>query len=363
MDLQAAHHEIFAPQDESYPRPPLKLSGALDSYAFTEVTPVIGREYRTLQLRDLLNASNADDLIRELAIVISRRGVVFFRGQEITPEEQKQLTQRIGLAAGKPTTSNLHIHPVFNSQRNAQYQTTDAKGTINKDDEISVISSKLRKEVLELRDHKSGAEEWHSDITFEPAPADYTSLKVHTLPFTGGDTLWCSAYEIYDLLSRPFQDFVSGLIGRYAQPGFERAAETSGFELHAGPRGSPLNVGKKLEAYHPFVRTNPVTGWRSVFGVGSHFDRIVNLDLRESRMIKDYILGLVTSSHAAQVRFRWEANDVAIWDNRSAYHAATPDYYGLGDRGGVRAVSVGEKPYLDQASASRRDELGQSKLI
>lgn len=48
---------------------PLKPTGALDKYAQFEVTPVIGRQYGSVQLRELLQASNSDELIRELAIV------------------------------------------------------------------------------------------------------------------------------------------------------------------------------------------------------------------------------------------------------------------------------------------------------
>lgn len=54
---------------ESYPRAPLQLSGILDQYEHFDVTPVIGREFPTVQLKDLINAPNADDLLRELAII------------------------------------------------------------------------------------------------------------------------------------------------------------------------------------------------------------------------------------------------------------------------------------------------------
>lgn len=40
----------------------------------------------------------------------------------------------------------------------------------------------------------------------------------------------------------------------------------------------------------------------------------------------------------------------AIWDNRSVFHTATLDYDGFGDRNGVRAVGIGEAPYLDPSS-------------
>ncbi len=48
----------------------------------------------------------------------------------------------------------------------------------------------------------------------------------------------------------------------------------------------------------------------------------------------------------------WESY-LAIWDNRSAFHSATFDYDGLGDRAGNRVVGIGEKPYLDRNSKSK----------
>lgn len=41
------------------------------------------------------------------------------------------------------------------------------------------------------------------------------------------------------------------------------------------------------------------------------------------------------------------------------YHTATFDYAGLGSRTGQRAVSLGERPYLDPKSIGRREALGQ----
>jgi hypothetical protein len=48
---------------------------------------------------------------------------------------------------------------------------------------------------------------------------------------------------------------------------------------------------------------------------------------------------------------------LAIWDNRSAFHTATFDYEGLGERFGNRAVGIGEVPYFDPESKSRTEEL------
>jgi alpha-ketoglutarate-dependent taurine dioxygenase len=110
---------------------------------------------------------------------------------------------------------------------------------------------------------------------------------------------------------------------------------------------------------HPVIRTNPVTGWKSLFAVGHHVQRINGLTKEESKRTLDWFLQLLTENHDLQVRHRWaNSNDVAIWDNRSVLHTATYDTEGQGPRSGQRAVSLGERPYFDEGSRSRREALG-----
>lgn len=54
--------------------------------------------------------------------------------------------------------------------------------------------------------------------------------------------------------------------------------------------------------------------------------------------------------------------NTAIWDNRSTYHAATYDYDGMGLRTGQRCVGIGERPYFDPASKSKREAEGEEYL-
>jgi hypothetical protein len=51
-----------------HPRSPLQPKGVLDSYKCFDVTPVIGREFVDVNLKDWLKAPNSDELIRDLAI-------------------------------------------------------------------------------------------------------------------------------------------------------------------------------------------------------------------------------------------------------------------------------------------------------
>ncbi|KAL2018387.1 hypothetical protein VTK56DRAFT_922 [Thermocarpiscus australiensis] len=317
-------------------REPLKLSGALDSYESFDVTPVIGREFPTARLVEWLNAPNSDELLRDLAITISQRGVVFFRAQDdLTNELQKKLILRLGELAGRPATSGLHIHPILNSERELG----------GDDPEISTISSIQNKQFYSrtvpgsLSVKKQSSAQWHSDIAFEPVPADYTSLRLTQLPSTGGDTLWASGYELYDRISEPYQKFLETLTASFEQPGFQKVAESSGFKLYDKQRGAPENVGSELKAVHPVVRTNPVTGWKSIFPVGGHVKHINGLTEEESSKLLTWFLDLVYKNHDLQVRLKWKnPNDIAIWDNRSVFHTATFDYldgtYAL--RGGLR---------------------------
>lgn len=137
-------------------------------------------------------------------------------------------------------------------------------------------------------------------------------------------------------------------------------AKEHGAELIDTDRGAPENTGTDFQASHPVVRTNPVTGWKSLFGAAHQVEAgwIDGVTPRESDIIKAYFLQLIAENHDLQVRFRWGKDDVAIWDNRSVYHTATNDY--AGRRQGNRVVSLGEKPFYDPNSVSRRQALSQN---
>ncbi|KAM6508260.1 hypothetical protein FALCPG4_018137 [Fusarium falciforme] len=299
-------------------RDPLKLSGALEKFESFDVTPVIGREFVGVDLANLLRAPNSDELIRDLAITI------FFRKQDnLTDDLQKELVQRSGEQSGKPATSRLHIHPVNNAAR-------DHAG---KDDKISVVSSQQAKKLFSGSyasfgfgaKRQSLKDQWHSDITFEPIPSDYALLRLTQLPETGGgwssaethcpqtrklrpdhltDTLWASGYELYDRISPTLQRFLDTLTAKYAQPQFNQAAKENNFSIYSAQRGAPENVGEVLEAVHPVVRTNPVTGWKSIFAVGQHVERIHGLSETENRHFLDWFIDFIVENHDLQVRLK-----------------------------------------------------------
>lgn len=239
-------------------------------------------------------------------IAVSQRGVVFFRKQDsLTNDLQKQFIQRLGELSGKPASSTLHVHPILNN--------TSEFGV--GDDTISTISSEQRKKLFGKEHHPSkrryDSAIWHSDIQFENCPADYTSLRLTKLPETGGDTLWASGYELYDRFSPAYQKFFDGLTATYIGDGFIRAVEQGKAVMYDKPRGSPENVGGHLSVIHPVVRTNPVTGWKSIYSIGG-FPKLINeLNPDESAELLKKFYDTILANHDLQVRFKWRnENDI-----------------------------------------------------
>ncbi|CEJ61974.1 Putative Function: YLL057c of S. cerevisiae plays a role in sulfonate catabolism [Penicillium brasilianum] len=328
---------------------PLQDSGSLSQFPRSDLTPVIGREYTGLQITDILNSGDSDRIIQDLAVTVSQRGVVFLRNQDVTPAQMRIFTEHLSRLSGSPESSTLHIHPL-----------TEEGSELG--DQISVISSAKQRKggglTHQLNDvSRFASVGWHSDISFEPVPSDYAMLKIHELPLTGGDTLWASGYEVYDRLSPSFAALLEGLSATHDARFFHDEAARLGNPLRKGVRGSPLNFGDSLTAIHPVIRTNPVTGWKSVY-VNRGFTRRINeVTKDESDVILQYLFNLLTQNHDAQVRFKWNKNDVAIWDNRSTWHTATYDYSET--RTGDRVCSLGESPYYDPQSKSRRQALAE----
>lgn len=142
-------------------------------------------------------------------------------------------------------------------------------------------------------------------------------MKLTRLPEDGGgDTLWASGYEAYDRLSPPFQKLAEGLTATHSQPEFNKTAKKNGIELIETERGAPENCGLDFLASNPVIRTNPVTGWKSLFAAGLQVKHgwIDGTAPRESEMLKQYFLDTIAQNHDLQVRFRWGRNDLAIWD-------------------------------------------------
>jgi alpha-ketoglutarate-dependent taurine dioxygenase len=97
----------------------------------------------------------------------------------------------------------------------------------------------------------------------------------------------------------------------------EKVAKEGGFSVYSQQRGSPENVGSSLKAEHPVVRTNPVTGWKSIFTIGQHTHHVNGVSDEESTMLLDWFMRILTQNHDLQVRHRWlNPNDLGTWEGQ-----------------------------------------------
>ncbi|KAI0077089.1 alpha-ketoglutarate-dependent sulfonate dioxygenase [Panus rudis PR-1116 ss-1] len=269
------------------------------------LTPAIGAEIEGLDLRQL-----SDKQKDELALLVAERGVVFFRDQEINIHEQLELARYWGPLHKHATTpvprepGLEEVHVVYNDASRRPDPTAFSK--------------------LEL---------WHSDVSYELQPPSTTSLKVITGPEYGGDTLWSSGYALYSSFSPSFQKYLEGLYAVHSAVAQADGSRAAGFTVRREP----------VETVHPVVRVHPVTGWKSIYVNPGFTRRIVGVPKAESDAILDLIFQQIAVNPDFQVRFHWEPNSIAIWDNRVVTHSATFDFWPA-TRHALRATPHGEKP-------------------
>ena len=233
--------------------------------------------------------------------------VLFFQEQlEISPENHIKLGKCFG---------DLHIHP-------------------------AAPKMKSFPEIFEIHTHKdskisNGAEDFHSDVSCDTEPPLGTMLQLHILPQYGGDTMFSNMYMAYDSLSKPMQNFLNGLRASH---------ESEHFYRNRYEKQDQLDPKKKYpSAIHPIVRTHPETKKKALYINKFFTTRIEGLSKQESKLILEFLFNHCEKTDF-QIRYRWNKNDMAFWDNRCTLHKAIWDYYPM-ERKGRRVTIRGTIPF------------------
>ena len=165
-----------------------------------------------------------------------------------------------------------------------------------------------------------GAGFWHQDMAYEEVASNATMVHAIQVPDRGGETLFADMWAAYDALEPAMRERISGLVARHrygnrADEDYRTRAKA--MELTAEERKQVRDV------YHPLVLEHPVTGRPALYGVASTSRGIRGLEDGEARALLDAL-----AEHASQERFvrahRYRAGDIAVWDNFSLMHKATP---------------------------------------
>ena len=180
----------------------------------------------------------------------------------------------------------------------------------------------------------SAGDFWHTDLSFGEVPCRATFLYALEVAREGGDTEWSNIHTAYDALSDTLKAFLKPLTAIHAGEQVYR-----GRYKHQGIDDS----GKTYpESEHPVVRTHPVSGRKSLYVNETFTTRIPQLAQKESDAILKLLCDHIKLPQF-QVRFKWQENSVAFWDNRSVQHHAMWDYFPE-VRSGYRVTVKGDKP-------------------
>lgn len=249
-------------------------------------------------------------VIDRLGELLVEHQILFFREQPISPEAQARFAARFG---------SLHVHPIY------------------------PVLPEIP-EILLLDNHASflpDNDNWHTDVTFSETPPLAGILAAKRIPSSGGDTLWSSNFAAFEALSEPLRRFLDGLTAQHSiaksfpperwqsDPAFKERYERA--------------VAKHPPVKHPVVRTHPVSGRKALFVNEGFTTHIIELSAEESRALLAFLY-----THSARpeftVRWRWQVDDVAFWDNRVTQHYAIADY--LPERRTMHRATVnGDRPF------------------
>ncbi|MCB0993701.1 MAG: TauD/TfdA family dioxygenase [Acidimicrobiales bacterium] len=239
-------------------------------------------------------AEMSDDTFAAVHRALVTHGVVFFRDQHLTADEQLALAQRFGQCSIYP------IERMFGSVEPGQQVIVD--------DENS----------------PPGTDLWHTDVSWLDQPPKFAVLTCLEVPAYGGDTMWCSTEAAYNDLSPAMQGVLAGLRAVHScWPGFcEIAERKSGFE----------GLAERIHAaypdqLHPIVRTNPDTGAKALYLTDrTVMQSIEGMSQAESDVLLDFLLAHVDQPRF-HVRWHWAEGDIAIWDERTTLHRGVSDHH------------------------------------
>ncbi len=263
----------------------------MTSYRHIEVQPVggtLGAEVSGVDMTAPLDEAT----VKEIRSAWLEHLVLFFRDQDITPDQHKAFARHFGefqKAGFVPTLEN------------------DPHVKVQEYDEYSQIGSDVT---------------WHADDTFVEIPSRCSVLYALDVPEKGGDTVWGNMQAAYDALSEPMKGFLSGLTAVHDLV----AIMGPGVLSERGPEAYTSFYKRTPPVEHPLVRTHPETGKKSLFVNPLMTSHIKDVTGAESKAVLDYIYDHIKQPEF-HVRFKWRKHSIAFWDNRCTVHKGINDFY------------------------------------
>ncbi len=257
----------------------------------TPISPAIGSEIHGLDLAKPL----PEETLVNLRQTLADRGVIFFRDQELTPDQHLAFARSFG---------GIEINRFF----------TPVPG---------------QPEIAEVRKEpdqkKAIGEAWHTDCSYDTEPALGSILYAREVPPNGGDTLFASMYAAYEALSPGLQKMLCTLKAVHSSVHIFGATGALANKDMANRIGNP--DAAKQYSVHPVIITHPVSGRKAMYVNRAFTTHFEGWTPEESAPLLQFLY-----KHAEkpefQCRFNWKVGSMAFWDNRCTWHYAANDYHG-----------------------------------
>jgi taurine dioxygenase len=264
------------------------------SYSRILVQPVssaVGAEIGGVELSCPLSVDTVD----EIRHALFEFGVVFFRDQEITPEQQVAFARRFGDINVNRFFKSVNGHPLIAEVRKEPDQQQNIGGN------------------------------WHADHSYDVAPAMGSLLYAREVPETGGDTLFASMYAAYEALSDGLKQTLEGLRALHSS---RHVFGVATYAQRGDLKGRVANPeAATQDAVHPVVVRHPGSGRKALYVNPGFTVRFVGWTDDESRPLLQYLFQQAARPEFTY-RFHWRPGSIAFWDNRCTWHYALNDYHG-----------------------------------
>jgi taurine dioxygenase len=179
----------------------------------------------------------------------------------------------------------------------------------------------------EKQDKLNFANAWHTDLSYLPAPPDFTLLYCLDAPPSGGDTIWANQYMAHDTLSPGLRETLAGLDAVHsAGMAYGDGGYLDGVKHLMSTEIAPSAEARKEES-HPAVIAHRETGRPALYVNPVYTTRIAGWSSAESQGLLGHLYKHAVNENFTW-RLRWAKGMLAIWDNRCTQHFAMNDYHG-----------------------------------
>ncbi len=231
---------------------------------------------------------------------INEHGVLVFRDQNITDEQQASFSQLFG----KLEVPDLKTNITKAQDRRLGRFMADIS---NLDRAQNILGAESRQRMFNL-----GNRFWHSDSSYRATPAKLSLLSARVVPRHGGETQFADMCAAYDALDEAMKKEIDGLI-------CEHSLMYSRGRLGFGEFTDEEQANFK-PVLQTLVRVHPGNGRRSLF-LSAHAGNIMGWPTPAARVLLEELTEFATRSEFVYTH-RWKPFDLVIWDNRRTMHRA-----------------------------------------